>query len=218
MAPLDFPSRPTVPAPVRTHGRGHAHTPSPAGASGQSGTLGALGAQQPQTQMQTQAQPHIHSRWGAEPLLAGQRLDLCVAEYGVATIVAVWGELSAQTSDELDRVVEESAAAGRVHVVLDLARLYDLDAAAIAELVRLRTMLAGLGGGLWLAAPRPWVSRLLDHMVAKRTFELCATPAAALARVLSADPLGVAEGGGAMRPGPLSGGPGEVVEPPPLTF
>ena len=124
------------------------------------------------------------SRLGVAPLLAGTRVELrATADGDDVTLVAVWGELCAGTLDGLTRLVEESIRAGSVHVVLDLRRLFDLDADGIAELVRLRNLLTGCSGGLWLADLRPWVRRLLDHMVAKDTFAVCPTTAAALARI-----------------------------------
>jgi anti-anti-sigma factor len=125
----------------------------------------------------------VPARLGVAPLLAGTRVDLRAEADGDVTLVAVWGELCAGTVDGLTRLVDESIRAGRVHVVLDLRRLFDLDADAIAELVRLRNLLTERSGGLWLTDLRPWVRRLLDHMVAKATFAVCPTTAAALARI-----------------------------------
>jgi hypothetical protein len=69
------------------------------------------------------------------------------------------------------------------HVVLDLSRLYDLDVHAIAELGRLQTMLTVRQGGVSLAAPRPWVRRLLEFMCRRDAFPVHSTVADAIAEI-----------------------------------
>ena len=66
---------------------------------------------------------------------------------------------------------------------LDASRLYDLDATAINKLGHLQNMLAAQTGGVWLAAPRPWVRRLLEQMCHRGTFIVHSTLADAIAQI-----------------------------------
>jgi anti-anti-sigma regulatory factor len=104
---------------------------------------------------------------GPEP---AHRLELRVQPGDDCTVVQVWGELYTSKLGELARLLDGLVRAGRTRILLDLSRLYDLDGDAISELGRWRNALAASGGWLWLAAPRPWVRRLLEHMCLRGTF------------------------------------------------
>ena len=116
--------------------------------------------------------------------LAGQpahRLELRVQPGERYSIVRVWGELYISRLSELSRALDGLVRAGHVRILLDLSRLYDLDGDAIAELSRWQAGLAASGGGLWLAAPRPWVRRLMEHLCLRGTFTVYPCGLAALA-------------------------------------
>jgi anti-anti-sigma factor len=101
-------------------------------------------------------------------------------------VVQIWGELYTSRLNELTRVLDTQVRAGRTRVVLDISRLYDLDADAISILSRWQTALAAMGGCLWLAAPRPWVRRLLEHMCLRGTFKVFPTPLDAISALTAA--------------------------------
>ncbi|HZU55765.1 MAG TPA: STAS domain-containing protein [Actinocrinis sp.] len=108
------------------------------------------------------------------------RLELRVQSADAYTIVHVWGELYTSRIGELSRLLDGLVRGGRTRVVLDLSRLYDLDGDAIGQLTHWRDALASSGGWLCLAAPRPWVRRLLEHMCLRGTFTVYPTVAEAL--------------------------------------
>lgn len=117
---------------------------------------------------------------------AGQlahRLELRVQPGDDCTLVQIWGEVYTTRLGELTGLLDRQVRQGRTRIVLDISRLYDLDGDAICELTRWRGALAACGGFLWLAAPRPWVRRLLDHMCLRGTFTVFPTVADALAEL-----------------------------------
>jgi len=121
----------------------------------------------------------------AERLIAPpeHRLELEVQSCDGYAIVGVSGELHAGAIGDLDLILETLVRGGRSRILLDLSRLYDLDADALAELTRWQSALATLSGGLWLAAPRPWVRRVLEHMCLRGTFAVYPTVLEALAQI-----------------------------------
>jgi anti-anti-sigma factor len=112
---------------------------------------------------------------------SAHRLELRVQSDGGHTVVQLWGELYTDRIGELSRTLDGLVRGGRTRILLDLSRLYDLDGDAITELTRWQAALAGSGGWLCLAAPRPWVRRLLEHMCLRGTFDVYPTVAQALA-------------------------------------
>lgn len=108
------------------------------------------------------------------------RLELRVQAADDHAVVHVWGELYTSRISELTRLLDGLVRSGRTRVVLDFSRLYDLDGDAIGELTRWRDVLTSSGGRLYLAAPRPWVRRLLEHMCLRGTFTVYPTVAEAL--------------------------------------
>lgn len=105
--------------------------------------------------------------------LTGQpahRLDVRVQPGERYSIVRVWGELYTSRLSELSRALDGLVRAGHIRILLDLSRLYDLDGDAISELSRWRAGITASGGWLCLAAPRPWVRRLMEHMCLRGTF------------------------------------------------
>lgn len=118
--------------------------------------------------------------------LTGQpahRLELRVQTGDEYTLVQVWGELYTSRLSELTRLLDGLVRAGSTRILLDISRLYDLDGDAISELGRWRTALHSSGGWLWLAAPRPWVRRLLEHMCLRGTFTVFPNLAEAFAEI-----------------------------------
>jgi anti-anti-sigma regulatory factor len=115
------------------------------------------------------------------------RLELRVQPCDGYAVISVWGELRAGGIDDLNKLLNTLSRAGYRRVLLDLSRLYDLDADAISELSRWQAKLASSSGGLWLAAPRPWVRRLLEHMCLRSTFTVYPTVLEALAEVTPSD-------------------------------
>jgi anti-anti-sigma regulatory factor len=120
-----------------------------------------------------------------EPL---QRLKLRVQPCDGYTIISVWGELLAGTTDLRNGMLETITRGGSTRVLLDLSRLYDVDTDAIAELMRWQSELASSRGGLWLAAPRPWVRRLLEQAVLRGTFTVYPSMLEALAEITPSRP------------------------------
>jgi anti-anti-sigma regulatory factor len=118
-------------------------------------------------------------RGGAARALPGP-LDLHVQPRDDCVIVGVRGELRADNVGELTRRVSALVREGWNCVVLDASRLYDLDAVALAELGRIHGALAAQADGLRLAAPRPWVRRLLEYMCRRGTFAVHPTVAEAI--------------------------------------
>lgn len=112
-----------------------------------------------------------------------QRLELRVQQCDGYTIISAWGELRAGTTDKLTGLMQTLVRTGGSRVLLDLSRLYDLDAEAITELIRWQNVLGDVSGGLWLAAPRPWVRRLLEYMCLRGTFAVYPTVLEALAEI-----------------------------------
>ncbi len=106
-------------------------------------------------------------------------LELTTHQHSGYAVVSARGELNADTVGELTRLAETLAREGRPRLVLDASRLYDLDTTAINKLSELKNTLAAQSGDLWLAAPRPWVRRLLEHMCHSGTFKIHATIAEA---------------------------------------
>lgn len=117
-----------------------------------------------------------------------QRLELRIQPCDGYTIINVWGELRAGTTDKLTRLMQTLVHAGCNRVLLDFSRLYDIDAEAITELTRWQNVLVTLSGGLWLAAPRPWVRRLLEYMCLRGTFTVYPTVLEALAEITPSEP------------------------------
>lgn len=116
------------------------------------------------------------------------RLELRLRSEADHIVVSIWGELYTGRLQELTRLLDAQVRAGRTRVLLDLSRLYDLDADAISVLTRWRSALASAGGCLHLAAPRPWVRRLLEHMCLRGTFQVFPTVLEALAEPCAAPP------------------------------
>lgn len=116
-----------------------------------------------------------------------RRLELRVQPCDGYAVIGVWGELCAGTIDDLTKLFNTLSRAGYRRVLLDLSRLYDLDADALTELSRWRARLVASSGGLWLAAPRPWVRRLLEHMCLRSTFTVYPTLREAVAEITPPD-------------------------------
>ncbi|HXR72849.1 STAS domain-containing protein [Actinocrinis sp.] len=110
---------------------------------------------------------------------SAHRLELRVQCDDDHVVMQMWGELYTDRIGELTRTLDGLVRAGRTRVLLDLSRLYDLDGDAITELTRWQAALSASGGWLCLAAPRPWVRRLLEHMCLRGTFTVYPTVAQA---------------------------------------
>lgn len=110
---------------------------------------------------------------------SAHRLELRVQSEDDHAVVQVWGELYTDRVGELTRALDGLVRAGRTRILLDLSRLYDLDGDAITELTGWQTVFSASGGWLCLAAPRPWVRRLLEHMCLRGTFTVYPTVAQA---------------------------------------
>jgi anti-anti-sigma factor len=79
-----------------------------------------------------------------------------------AWTVQVEGKLQAPVNSELSQKVEAALACGERHVLLNLSRLADIDAAGIGELVRIFNMTRAVGAVLQIADASPYVKPLLD--------------------------------------------------------
>ena len=110
---------------------------------------------------------------------SAHRLELRVHSHDDHAVVRMWGELYTDRIGELSRTLDALVRAGSTRILLDLSRLYDLDGDAITELTRWQAALSASGGWLCLAAPRPWVRRLLEHMCLRGTFTVYPTVAQA---------------------------------------
>jgi anti-anti-sigma factor len=77
-------------------------------------------------------------------------------------VVAVEGSLRAPVSSDLIDDVQSLLDQRERWIVLDLARLSDIDAAGVGELVRVYTTTADAGGVLWIASAQNHVRRLLE--------------------------------------------------------
>jgi anti-anti-sigma factor len=113
------------------------------------------------------------------------RLELRVQPGGDHAVVKLWGELHADTVGDLVGTAGTLADRGCARVVLDLSRVYDLDAGSVAQLVGLQSLLAEHGGGLWLAGARPWVRQSLQRMGRLDTFAVQPSVADAIAQIKS---------------------------------
>jgi anti-anti-sigma factor len=72
------------------------------------------------------------------------------------------GTLRTPIKSELHERVSALLHRGERRIVLDLARVSDIDAAGVGELVRLSNMAAGVRGVLLISRPTTHVRRLLD--------------------------------------------------------
>jgi anti-anti-sigma factor len=78
------------------------------------------------------------------------------------SVVDVDGDLRAPVNPELRQRVDALLARGERRIVLNLARLSDIDAAGIGELIRARDAAMAAGGVLHIAHANGPVHRLLD--------------------------------------------------------
>ena len=76
-------------------------------------------------------------------------------------IVRVTGTLRAPVTGELGQVLAARVRRGERRVVLDLARLHDIDAAGVGELVGAFNIVRGAGGMLQIAKANRYVRDLL---------------------------------------------------------
>lgn len=108
----------------------------------------------------------------AAPATAG-RLDVAAAQSrdGVS-VLAVSGELDRANVHVLIRTVDSLAARGEVKLVLDLRRLYFVDAAGLLALRDIRALLALHHGWLCLAAVRPRVHSILARAGLDKVFTI----------------------------------------------
>jgi anti-sigma B factor antagonist len=77
-------------------------------------------------------------------------------------VVDVDGDLRAPVSPELRHTIDALLARGERRIVLNLARLSDIDAAGIGELIRARDAAMAAGGILHIAHASGRVRQLLD--------------------------------------------------------
>jgi anti-anti-sigma regulatory factor len=78
------------------------------------------------------------------------------------SVLEVKGALRAPIKSELCDRVAALLEGGERRIVLDLARVCDIDAAGIGELVHLSNMAAGVGCVLQISRPTNQVRQLLD--------------------------------------------------------
>src|SRR5512134_985563 len=76
-------------------------------------------------------------------------------------IVRVTGTLRAPVSGELGPALAARVRGGERRVVLDLARVHDIDAAGVGELVRAYNVVRAAGGMLQIAKANRYVRQLL---------------------------------------------------------
>src|SRR5262245_44756298 len=78
------------------------------------------------------------------------------------SVLHVEGTLRAPVRRDLRRRVQALLAAGRRSILLDLARLSDLDAAGLGELVRVYNLAEAADGALWIDNASVRARKLLD--------------------------------------------------------
>jgi len=88
-------------------------------------------------------------------------LSVEVSTAGKVSVVALAGEVDAASVGAMRDCVEDLAAGGRVHQVLDLSGVEFLDSSGLGALVALRRRLEEDGGALVLACDNEIVLRLL---------------------------------------------------------
>lgn len=76
-------------------------------------------------------------------------------------IVRVTGTLRAPVTGELRQALAARVRRGERKVLLDLARVHDIDAAGVGELVRAFNIVRGAGGMLQIAKANRYVRHLL---------------------------------------------------------
>jgi anti-sigma B factor antagonist len=82
---------------------------------------------------------------------------------GSLSVLHVQGALRAPVRADLRRRVRGLLARGRRRILLDLAKVTDLDAAGVGEIVRIYTLANAAQGDLWIENAAGRTRRLLDH-------------------------------------------------------
>ncbi len=95
-------------------------------------------------------------------------------------VVVVKGELDAGTAPGLSGQLEPLADTGS-HLILDLAGLRFCDCAGLNLFLRLQQRAHAAGGSLQLAAPTPWVRRLITLARLSDVLPITASPADVIA-------------------------------------
>jgi anti-sigma B factor antagonist len=79
---------------------------------------------------------------------------------GATVVVAVTGDVDIHTAPQVAERLDALRAEGCTAIVVDLSDVTFLDSSALGVLIAAHRELAGVGGGLRLAAPRPQVSQV----------------------------------------------------------
>jgi anti-anti-sigma factor len=82
---------------------------------------------------------------------------------GSLSVLHVEGALRAPVRGGLRRHVRALLARGRQSILLDLAKVTDLDAAGVGELVRVYTLANAAQGDVWIANANDRARKLLDQ-------------------------------------------------------
>jgi len=107
---------------------------------------------------------------------AGSGLAIDEVADGDEAVLTVAGELDLDSAPRLRRRLQETMAAGRVHMVVDLAALSFIDSTGISVLVEVHKDACRRGGGLVVRSPSPAVRRLLEVTGLLAMFGLSGAP------------------------------------------
>lgn len=90
------------------------------------------------------------------------RITVAEAPAGGATVVTLAGELGVDTAAEVGAAIEPLVRQRASRIVIDLSRLSFCDSIGLSTFVDAHRRCAATGGYLALAAPSPFMRKLLD--------------------------------------------------------
>jgi len=108
-------------------------------------------------------------------------MEIQTRQVGTVLVVALEGELDAYWAEEAERELRACLEQGHYRLVLDLSGLTYLSSAGLRVLLRLHQRITRLSGELCLAAPRPFVQKVLTTSGFDRTFPVFTDVGQALA-------------------------------------
>ncbi|HEY3868258.1 MAG TPA: STAS domain-containing protein [Actinocrinis sp.] len=124
--------------------------------------------------------PEFQPQPEPEARAAGSTLEIDAAAQPAATVAALAGELDRWTAPTLVALLDELAAQCVAHLVLDLKRLYFVDASGLLLLLDAHRALQERGGRLSLVGVRPRVVDILRRTGADQVLPVYRTFAQAV--------------------------------------
>jgi anti-sigma B factor antagonist len=97
------------------------------------------------------------------------------------TVVTLAGRVDETERDELRQALHSAARRGPAFVLIDLSAVPSIDVTGVRELVRVRSVMSGLGRVVALVAPRPDVAEFLEACGTNQLMPVYPTVAAAMA-------------------------------------